>query len=74
MEPRRDRLPLLGQGHHRARIQHPEPEEMVELQSDAVHGPVEASFGIKKGVPFRGENRQMLHVPPRQVVAEKHVL
>lgn len=42
------RMPLLRQGHHGARIEHTEPKEVIELQPDAIHGPVETIFGIEQ--------------------------
>lgn len=47
------RVPLLGQGHHGARIEHTEPKEVIELQPDAVHCPVESVLGIEQGIALR---------------------
>lgn len=67
--PRRHGPPLLGQRHHRARIQDAEAEQMVELEPDAVHGPVEAALGVEQRVALGGEHRQVLDVPPSELGA-----
>ncbi len=67
MVPGRHGLPLLGQCHHGARVQHAEPEQVVELESDAVHRPVEATLGVEQRVALRGQHGQVLHVAPSQL-------
>ena len=47
-------LPLLGQSHHCPGVENAESEEMVELQTDSVHGPVEATFSVEQRVPLGG--------------------
>lgn len=63
------RVPLLRQGHHGARIEHTEPKEVIELQPDAVHCPVESVLGIEKGIAFRCQHSQMLYVAPSELRA-----
>ena len=65
------RLPLLGERHHGPRVEDAEAEEVVELEADAVHGPVEAALGVEQGVALGGEHGQVLHVAPRQLRAAK---
>lgn len=67
--PSRNRLPLLGEGHHGAGVENAEPEEVVELQADAVHGPVEAALGVVERVPLGRQHCQVLHVAPGQLTA-----
>lgn len=42
--PRRDGPPVGSQRGHGARVQDPEAEEVIELQSYAVHCPVESTL------------------------------
>ena len=67
---RRHRLPLLGQRHHGARVQHAEPEQVVELEPHAAHRPVEAALRVEQRVALRRQHRQVLHVPPGELRAE----
>lgn len=66
METGRDCPPSFGQGDHRPSVQDSEAEEVVELQADSVHCPLEASLGVKERVPFGREDGQVLDIPPRQ--------
>lgn len=71
VESFRDGLPLAGQFDHPSGIQHAVSEQMVELQAHAVSPPL-VHFVVQL-VPLRGEDGQMLQVPPRQVwTAHKH--
>ena len=60
-------LPLLREGHHRASVEHAKAEEVVELEADAVHGPVEAALRVVQRVPLGGQYGQVLHVTPGQL-------
>lgn len=71
MVPRRNRPPLLRQSHHCARVQDTEAKQVVKLQTHAVHGPVEATLGVEKGISLRSEDGKMLNVPPRQLRTER---
>lgn len=66
----RNRLPLFSERDHRAGIENAEPEEVVELEADPVHGPVEAALRVVERVPLRRQHGQVLHVPPGQLAAE----
>lgn len=61
------RLPLFGHFHHAASVQDPVAKQVVELQSHAVPPPLVDL--IMQLVPLRGQDWQVLHVPPRQVGA-----
>lgn len=73
MVSRRYGLPLLRQRHHSSSIQNPKPEEMVELQANTVHRPMEATLSVEQRVAFRSQHCQVLYVPPGQIVAETGV-
>ena len=47
---------------------------MIEFKTDSIHGPMKSSFGVKQGVPFRGQDGEMLHVSPSQLSAEIEIL
>lgn len=47
---------------------------MVELETDAIHGPLEATLGVKQGIPLGRQNRQVLNVPPRERRTERQVI
>lgn len=64
---RRHGLPLLGERHHGSRVQHAEAEQVVELETHAVHGPVEAVLGVEQGVALGREYGQVLDVSPGQL-------
>lgn len=66
----RNRFPLFSERDHRAGIENAEPEEVVELEADPVHGPVEAALRVVERVPLRRQHGQVLHVPPGQLAAE----
>lgn len=71
VESFRDGLPLSGQFDHSSGIQHAVSEQMVELQAHTVPPPL--VHLVMQLVPLRGEDRQVLQVPPRQVrTAGKH--
>ena len=63
-------FPLFGKSHHCSGVQDSESKQMIEFQADSVHGPMEATFGIKEGISFGSEYSQMLHVSPSQFSAE----
>ena len=63
-------FPLFGKCHHCSGVQDSESKQMIEFQADSVHGPMEATFGIKEGISFGSEYSQMLHVSPSQFSAE----
>ena len=67
MVPGRHSLPLLGKCHHRTSVQHSEPEEVIELQTDAIHRPMETTFRVEQRVAFRCEDCQVLDVPPAEL-------
>ncbi len=48
----RNRFPLFSERDHRAGIENAEPEEVVELEADPVHGPVEAALRVVERVPL----------------------
>lgn len=60
------RLPVEGQVHHVPRIQHPVPEQVVELEAGPVELPRVLLGVVVQLVPLGGEHHQMLHVSPRQ--------
>lgn len=64
MVSRRHRLPLLGQGHNGASVKDSEAEQMVVLEADAVHFPVEAVLGVKQRVTLGRQHCEMLYVAP----------
>lgn len=47
MESRWNRSPGFGKRDHRTGIQNTETEEMIELESNAVHSPLESTFGVE---------------------------
>lgn len=59
-------LPLFRQSHHAAGIEYSKAKQMVKFETDSVHRPVEAVFGIVKRITLRGQNCQVLNVTPRQ--------
>lgn len=67
VEALRHRLPLLGHLHHAAGVQDAVAKEVVELQAHAVPPPLVDL--VVQLVPLGGQDRQVLHVPPRQVGA-----
>lgn len=67
MEPLWHRLPLFGHFHHAASVQDAIAKQVVKLQSHAVPPPLVDL--IMQLVPLRSQDRQVLHVPPRQVGA-----
>lgn len=67
MESVGDRLPVTGQLHDVSCVQDPVPEEMVELKSGAVDGPVVLVVRVVQVVPLRRQDRQVLHVAPCQL-------
>ncbi len=69
VKSRRYGLPLLGQGDHGAGVQHAVSKQVVELQSDAVHEPVEPSLAVVQRVPLGSQHGQVLDVAPRQLRA-----
>lgn len=63
------RVPLLGQGHHGTRIEDTEPKEVIELQANPIHCPVESVLGIEQRIALRCQHSQMLNVAPSQLRA-----
>ena len=60
------RSPFLRQRNHRTGVEHAEPEQMVKLQPDPIHRPVEPVLGVKERVALRCQHGQMLHIAPGQ--------
>lgn len=67
------RLPLLGKSYHCPSVQDTKAEEVVELEANSVHGPVEPSLGVVQRVALGGEHREMLDVAPRKLRTEVRV-
>lgn len=66
-----DTGPVARHVHHISGIQHAVAEQMIELQTGAVDGPVVVGLGIVEMVAFRRQHGQMLHVAPRQMCASQ---
>ena len=62
-----DAGPVAGHVHHVSGVQHSVAEQMIELETCAVDGPVVARLGVVEVVTLRRQHRQMLHVSPRQM-------
>lgn len=73
METSWNGAPDPGEGDDGASVEHSEAEQVIELESDAVHGPLEAALGVEQRVALRRQHRQVLDVPPRQLRTETNV-
>lgn len=57
VESLRDGLPFLGHGHDSTGIQYSIAKEMIELQTDTVHLPLEVTLAVVQGVTLGCEDR-----------------